>query len=163
MSLTRKVIRENFAKALSQIEGVKVYSGRFQPTDASELPFVRICSLNESGSLALDDSFRRTLDLSILIYQTGDEHLDDDLDDLSEKVEQIVLANPMRGEIQQVDFESMRLDASSLANLEVGVTELMFKVTYDWHLNIDPTPLCAISGEIAASGTEIQFEEKLNE
>ena len=163
MSLTRKEIRHRIVEALQVLQGVKIYSGRFQPTDCSEVPFIRVCTLNEESELLYDDSFRRTLTLTVLIYQDGAEELDDDLDDLSEKVEQILLANPLRGEIQQIQLKSMRLDASSSANRELGCTELTFEILYDWYLTINPTTLCAVSGQIETEGLSMEFEEKLNE
>ncbi len=96
MSLTRKAIRNRIAEALRSLQGVEIYSGRFKPTDSAKLPFIRVCTLNEEAELVYDDSFRRSLTLSVLIYQGKDENLDDDLDDLSEKVEQILLANPLK-------------------------------------------------------------------
>lgn len=163
MSLTRKAIRNRIAEALRSLQGVEIYSGRFQPTDSAKLPFIRVCTLNEEAELVYDDSFRRSLTLSVLIYQDKDENLDDDLDDLSEKVEQILLANPLKNEIQQINLESMRLDASSAANRELGCTELTFEILYDWYLTIVPTKLCAVSGQIDVPGLSMEFEEKLNE
>lgn len=60
-------------------------------------------------------------------------------------------------------MKSMRLDATSAANRELGCTELTFEILYDWYLTIVPTKLCAVSGQIDVPGLSMEFEEKLNE
>lgn len=144
--MLRRQIRESITEALKAKLQIPVYSGKFQPVDESAAPFVRVFAQAEECEIYLDDSFRRTLNLEVLIYASGEENLDDTLDDVSEKVEQCLLSNPLRGQVQSIDLKTMRMDTTTHANREFGVIELIFEVVYDWLLDLNPTPIESIDG-----------------
>ena len=135
MSHTRKLLRDEIKRRLDTHTGLaNVYTGRFQPTHTSKMPFATVETGNE-GSQRHIDQWRemRTVQVFVRLYAAADEHMDDVLDALCLTAENLLFGDQTMGGIVEVfEYKGAELDATSAARVEDGVLTLEYECKYLW-------------------------------
>lgn len=100
MTHKRQRIREAVVAILEAIpewQG-RVFPNRTRPTEAAELPVALVYSLNEDTDVVtMGGTLQRSLTLSIEIRASASGAIDNVLDDLAQKAEKAIAADPRLG------------------------------------------------------------------
>lgn len=110
----------------------RVYANRSQPLFGLSFPAIVIFATSETGEPTGigDDPTTRTLELNIDCYCEATEDLDDELDDLTQAVEDLMADDDALEPALGWTLVSTAIDLGRHGEIPVGVARLTYAVTY---------------------------------
>lgn len=135
MSTGRKLAREDLVARLSS--GIPEVSGRVfnsRPQALGEIELPAVCVYSKSENVRTVNSCPAMHDRGLQVYVEvmvrGSETLDNDLDDLCEKVEQELLQSSKQTLFSKIELVSIDMGFSDQGRKPIGAARLTFEIGY---------------------------------
>ena len=147
MSLKRKSIREAVVSLLQAdatltalVPSAQIYESRVETIWNTKLPAIAVYTKNESveGFSQYDRIVNRTLELAIEIVVDGTANLDDDLDEISDAIENILLdsANLVQSnKWQRIGMLGFETTFAQEGSKQIGAGRMEFEIEYQTLFN----------------------------